>query len=80
MNWCEKGMTMSWVSRVVGLVGRRGRRRRGEVSEYCRNCGHAKEAHNLNVSGENEKVCHEMSGDHGDHDCICVGFMSWSGR
>ena len=70
---------MSWVSGVVGLVRGRGRRRRrGEVSEYCRNCGHAKEAHNLKASAKSEKVCHERTGDHGNQDCICAGFTSWT--
>lgn len=54
-----------------------------EVTGYCRNCGHPKEDHNLNVHGDpkhahlhdkGDGACHDMSGD---HHCICVEFESW---
>lgn len=44
------------------------------VTDYCRTCGHAKEAHNLDFRGNpkeahqlfnrGEYVCHHMTGDH----------------
>lgn len=54
-----------------------------EVMEYCRNCGHPKENHNLRVHGDpkhahlhdqGDGACHDMSGD---HHCICFEFESW---
>ncbi len=55
-----------------------------EDSEYCANCGHLKESHDLNVhsKADHRKIvpenpaCHEMS--FGDHPCICVGYKSWT--
>ena len=57
------------------------------VIHYCRTCGHAKEAHNLDFRGSpkeahqlfdrGEYVCHHMTGNHSAQHCICVAWNSW---
>ena len=58
-----------------------------EFAEYCKNCGHPKEHHDLNADFDSDPeegrdeaeqghgACHDMS--FGDHHCICVGYESW---
>lgn len=58
------------------------------ATEYCRICGHAKEAHNLNFQGDpkeahelyarGEYVCQHMTGAKSAEHCICVGWSSWA--
>lgn len=57
------------------------------LAVYCRTCGHAKEAHNLDFRGDPEEahrrfgqgyyVCRHMTGAHSAEHCICVGWSSW---
>jgi hypothetical protein len=57
------------------------------VTKYCRICGHAEEAHNLNFRGDPKEahelysrgdyVCQHMTGAKSAEHCICVGWSSW---
>ncbi|MDZ4269043.1 MAG: hypothetical protein U1D00_25725 [Mycobacterium sp.] len=59
------------------------------TTAYCKNCGHAKEHHDLDVhldpkdhdkarerAAHGHGACHDMS--FGDHHCICVEYLSWT--
>ncbi|MCV7153790.1 hypothetical protein [Mycolicibacterium pyrenivorans] len=59
------------------------------TTAYCKNCGHAKEHHDLDVhldpkdhdkarerAAQGHGACHDMS--FGDHHCICVEYLSWT--
>ncbi len=68
---------------------REGSKMSDTTTTYCKNCGHAKEHHNLDVhlhphddakarehAARGEGACHDNS--YGDHQCICVEFQSWT--
>lgn len=54
-------------------------------TDYCKNCGHPKEHHDLNThfdpkkarqrGKERDRACSDMSFD--DHHCICMEYQSW---
>ncbi|KMO78768.1 hypothetical protein BST22_09990 [Mycolicibacterium chubuense] len=58
-----------------------------EFTEYCKNCGHPKEHHDLDAEFDpkmareerakpGQSACSDMSFD--DHHCICTGYQSWT--